>query len=240
MIPAAEIQNSLLPPRIARFDQASVAGGVLPAYDVGGDSSTTPETPMGSGSRWSTRWARATARRSCPRCRSVRWKRAASRRHPRGGGRGDARRTDRGHRRRAVRDRGPGALAHRDRHVGLDLLRPSRSAPRAPGRRGAGARLRPHLPARPRSRTHKLSPWRAAPRPGMRLVLYSDGVSERRRDDGELFGLEGIRDAALNTGNADRKPPSAVCRTPCSRPRIVRCATTPRCSWSRARRPPAE
>jgi serine phosphatase RsbU (regulator of sigma subunit) len=31
--------------------------------------------------------------------------------------------------------------------------------------------------------------------PGTRLVLYSDGVSERRRKDGRLFGLAGIQKA---------------------------------------------
>jgi Stage II sporulation protein E (SpoIIE) len=35
--PAAEIQQNLLPPRLARVDRAEVAGGVLPGYDVGGD-----------------------------------------------------------------------------------------------------------------------------------------------------------------------------------------------------------
>jgi Stage II sporulation protein E (SpoIIE) len=34
---AAEIQQNLLPPRIARLAGASVAGGVLPGYQVGGD-----------------------------------------------------------------------------------------------------------------------------------------------------------------------------------------------------------
>jgi Stage II sporulation protein E (SpoIIE) len=35
--PAAEIQQNLLPPRLASVDRADVAGGVLPGYDVGGD-----------------------------------------------------------------------------------------------------------------------------------------------------------------------------------------------------------
>ncbi|HEY8583802.1 MAG TPA: PP2C family protein-serine/threonine phosphatase, partial [Capillimicrobium sp.] len=35
--PAAEIQQSLLPPRIARFAGGQIAGGVLPSYDTGGD-----------------------------------------------------------------------------------------------------------------------------------------------------------------------------------------------------------
>ncbi len=35
--PAAEIQQSLLPPRIARFGGGEVASGMLPSYEVGGD-----------------------------------------------------------------------------------------------------------------------------------------------------------------------------------------------------------
>jgi Stage II sporulation protein E (SpoIIE) len=35
--PAAEIQQNLLPPRLARVTGADLAGGVLPGYDVGGD-----------------------------------------------------------------------------------------------------------------------------------------------------------------------------------------------------------
>ncbi|HVF79551.1 MAG TPA: PP2C family protein-serine/threonine phosphatase [Solirubrobacteraceae bacterium] len=35
--PAAEIQQNLLPPRLARVPGGSLAGGVLPGYDVGGD-----------------------------------------------------------------------------------------------------------------------------------------------------------------------------------------------------------
>jgi serine phosphatase RsbU (regulator of sigma subunit) len=35
--PAAEIQQNLLPPRLARVNGADIAGGVLPGYDVGGD-----------------------------------------------------------------------------------------------------------------------------------------------------------------------------------------------------------
>jgi len=35
--PAAEIQQNLLPPRLARVEGADLAGGVLPGYDAGGD-----------------------------------------------------------------------------------------------------------------------------------------------------------------------------------------------------------
>jgi AcrR family transcriptional regulator len=37
MNPAAEIQQSLVPPRIARMGSGELAGSVLPSYDVGGD-----------------------------------------------------------------------------------------------------------------------------------------------------------------------------------------------------------
>ncbi|HYP49146.1 MAG TPA: PP2C family protein-serine/threonine phosphatase [Thermoleophilaceae bacterium] len=36
-VPAAELQQSLLPPRIARIGSGVLAGSVLPSYDVGGD-----------------------------------------------------------------------------------------------------------------------------------------------------------------------------------------------------------
>jgi AcrR family transcriptional regulator len=37
MNPAAEIQQSLIPPRIVRISSSEIAGSVLPSYDVGGD-----------------------------------------------------------------------------------------------------------------------------------------------------------------------------------------------------------
>jgi AcrR family transcriptional regulator len=37
MNPAAEIQQSLIPPRIARMGRGELAGSVMPSYDVGGD-----------------------------------------------------------------------------------------------------------------------------------------------------------------------------------------------------------
>lgn len=37
MDPAAEVQQSLIPPRIARIGGGEIAGSVLPSYDVGGD-----------------------------------------------------------------------------------------------------------------------------------------------------------------------------------------------------------
>ena len=37
MQPAAEIQQDLLPPRLAHVEDGDIAAGVLPGYDVGGD-----------------------------------------------------------------------------------------------------------------------------------------------------------------------------------------------------------
>ncbi len=43
--PAAEIQQNLLPPRIVRISGASLAGNVLPGYDIGGDWFDYAENP---------------------------------------------------------------------------------------------------------------------------------------------------------------------------------------------------
>jgi serine phosphatase RsbU (regulator of sigma subunit) len=46
--PAAEIQQNLLPPRLVRISGASVAGNVLPGYDIGGDWFDYAENPDGT------------------------------------------------------------------------------------------------------------------------------------------------------------------------------------------------
>jgi serine phosphatase RsbU (regulator of sigma subunit) len=46
--PAAEIQQNLLPPRIARIGGASLAGNVLPGYEIGGDWFDYAENPEGA------------------------------------------------------------------------------------------------------------------------------------------------------------------------------------------------
>jgi hypothetical protein len=64
--PAAEMQQDLLPPRIARVSGADLAGGVLPGYDVGATSSTTPTTTRACGSPSPTRSARKTRQPPSP------------------------------------------------------------------------------------------------------------------------------------------------------------------------------
>jgi hypothetical protein len=46
---SAEIQQSLLPPRVSRITGGEVAGNVVPSYEVAGDWLTRSRTPMGSG-----------------------------------------------------------------------------------------------------------------------------------------------------------------------------------------------
>jgi AcrR family transcriptional regulator len=46
--PAAEIQQNLLPPRIARVGGATLAGNVLPGYEIGGDWFDYTEGPQGT------------------------------------------------------------------------------------------------------------------------------------------------------------------------------------------------
>ena len=46
--PAAEIQQNLLPPRIARVGGATLAGNVLPGYEIGGDWFDYTENPFGT------------------------------------------------------------------------------------------------------------------------------------------------------------------------------------------------
>src|ERR1700733_2824146 len=46
--PAAEIQQNVLPPRIARVGGATLAGNVLPGYEIGGDWFDYTENPRGT------------------------------------------------------------------------------------------------------------------------------------------------------------------------------------------------
>lgn len=46
--PAAEIQQNLLPPRLVRIAGATIAGNVLPGYDIGGDWFDYAENPEGT------------------------------------------------------------------------------------------------------------------------------------------------------------------------------------------------
>jgi serine phosphatase RsbU (regulator of sigma subunit) len=204
LIPAAEIQNSLLPPRIARFDQASVAGGVLPAYDVGGDFFDYAGNAdglwlavvdaMGKGNR-----AAILSTLSLGALRSVRRRdgtleEAAEEMHAAllevtGGESFVTAVLARWHIATGILSwiccgHPAPLLVHRDGEV--QELAAERTFPLG-------------LDLGPASFPRGEQPLE----PGMRLVLYSDGISERRRDDGQLFGLDGIRAAIRTTGHGD-------------------------------------
>ena len=202
--PAAEIQNSLLPPRIARFDQASVAGGVLPAYDVGGDFFDYAGNAdglwlavvdaMGKGNR-----AAILSTLSLGALRSVR---------RRGGTLEEAAEAMHAALVEVTGGESFVTAVLARWHIATGMLSwiccghpaPLLVHPDGEMQELAADRTFPlGLDLGPTSFPRGEQPLE----PGMRLVLYSDGISERRRDDGELFGLDGIRDAIRKSGNAD-------------------------------------
>ncbi|WP_445149852.1 PP2C family protein-serine/threonine phosphatase [Baekduia sp. Peel2402] len=191
---AAEIQENLLPPRIARLEGAALAGGVLPGYEVGGDFFDHASNAEGV-------WlmvADATGKGNVAAALSSLGLGAA----------------------RAARRSGKG-LAHTAAEIDAtvrSLGDPERFLtlllalwdPADGELRWLSCGHPPPLVARAdgtveelgSSQTYPLGaldagrefmPARARLEPGDRLVLYSDGVSERRLDGGSFFGVDGIR-----------------------------------------------
>jgi serine phosphatase RsbU (regulator of sigma subunit) len=204
LIPAAEIQNSLLPPRIARFDQASVAGGVLPAYDVGGDFFDYAGNAdglwlavvdaMGKGNRAAILSTLSLAALRSVRRRDGTLEEAAEAMHA------------------ALIEVTGGesfvtaVLARWQMATGvLSWICCGHPAPLLVEQDGQVLELAAErtFPLGVDLGPASFPRGEQLLKPGMRLVLYSDGVSERRRDDGELFGLEGIKAAVRDTGMAE-------------------------------------
>jgi Stage II sporulation protein E (SpoIIE) len=209
--PAAELQQMLLPPRIATVDGAELAGTVLPAYDVGGDWIFYDEGPdgtwlavadgVGRGSE-----AMAVAGLALGGLRSVR----------RSGGTIEGAAA-------AMHAEVAALPAGRDAFVTavLATFDPARRLVRwltyghpppflvgadgktavCDGRAGPPLGI---LEASPPLVTHELTL-----QDGDRLVLYSDGVTERRSGAGRL-GFEGLERAAARTAH-----PSAASLATC-------------------------
>jgi Stage II sporulation protein E (SpoIIE) len=193
--PAAEIQQDLLPPRLAVFDGDELAGGVLPGYDVAGDFFDYAANEdglwlcvadaMGKGNDAAALASLAVGALRAARRGGANLEQAAGIVH------------------RTVAATGSeevrfltAVLAqwHADTstfqwiaagHPPPLLLRPDGSVEELTG---AGTYPLGLLDDDARSfTTHRRRLGR-----GERLLLYSDGVTERRRTDGTLLGLEGL------------------------------------------------
>lgn len=193
--PAAEIQQDLLAPRLAQVTAGRIAGSVIPAYDVGGDWFDHAENPelvwlgvadaMGRGLR-----ASAVSSVAIGACRAAR--RAGA----------DLEECC------ASVDRAVDELSS-NTFVTM-VLATWDAATRTLAWVNCGHPLPLLIPADGDVReldgagTHPLGLWRerrsgfvrneVVLERGDRVVLYSDGVTDRRRGDGSMLGLEGLVD----------------------------------------------
>ncbi len=198
--PAAEIQQNLLPPRLARVDRADLAGGVLPGYEVGGDFFDYAANADGV---WlvvadATGKGNPAAALSSLAIGALRAARRAG-----GGPQEAARLVDE-------------AILTLDTHLFLTAVlgswdphtyrlrwincgHPTPLVVRADGRIEEldGERTYP-LGMRFAERVFPI--LSAEVGPGDRLLLYSDGVSERRTTDGGRLGETGLRAALAQLG----------------------------------------
>jgi serine phosphatase RsbU (regulator of sigma subunit) len=200
--PAAELQQNLLPPRVARISGAALAGNVVPSYQVGGDWFDYVDNDDGA-------WigiADATGTGATAAALGA-IALAAFRSARRGG-------ADLAHTVQAIHDVVLEVGAP-DRHVAATIARwhgpsarvnwitqgaptpllvdsagncrPLETSPTPP----LGAPGAPHLVVR-----------RQSMKPGERFVLCSDGVTERPTADGTELGLQGICAAIHSAGDS--------------------------------------
>ena len=203
------MQWDLLPPLVVRTDSVSVAGLVEPAYDVGGDcfdyAANGPTFDLaimdamghGLGSATVASLAMGSYRHDRREARSLTAMHTALGRHhhlP-------VRRVD-------VRDRA--ARPHRlpDGRLQLDQRRPSSPVAHPPGRVVGELASRPTPPwgaleGRPRWPPRAWSPATA-------VLLYTDGVTDARTPEGELFGIDRLIDLTSRTASDLLRPEEIV------------------------------
>lgn len=199
---AAEVQQGLLPPRICRLAGARVVGNVLPSYESGGDWFDHVENADGA-------WvALADATGSGPRAAAMAALALGAYRAARRGGADlpeAAVRMD-----RAVAELGMDGVvaAHLLRWHGpsgtvawVDCGRPP---PLLVHENGTCEVLGPEGtaevgPALGSGDVGELPVRAIRLGVGQQLVLHSTGVGDRRRGDGSVFGLDGVRDAIAAT-----------------------------------------
>ncbi len=201
--PAAEVQQNLFPPRIARISGAQLAGGLLPTYEVGGDWFDFVENRDGA-------WlAIADAAGKGPNAAGLGAAALGALRASRRSG-DDLERALQSMHETVLRLGNPDFYVtaligrwyaatstfiwvncgHPDAYVvGTDgAIEPLGGPIHAPlGREGDG-------------RTFKATKRQLASEE--RLILVTDGVTDRRTEDGGTFGFDGIRDAVAGAESA--------------------------------------
>ncbi len=198
--PASEIQQNLLPPRIARIAGGVLAGNVLPSYDIGGDWFDYTENPDGAWIGVADSMGRGTAAAALGAVAlgAFRAKRRVA----------------------ATLEEAAAAIAETIREVPIDGAFVSVVLARWHGPSSVVRWLtcghQPPLLIDAGGELHELDehthpplgleedpPFRPQSRrlhAGERLLLLSDGVLERRTSDGGSFGLDGVRAALERVG----------------------------------------
>jgi hypothetical protein len=201
---AGEIQQDLLPPRIATVAGAHVAGGVLPGYEVGGDFFDYAEDDdglwltigdaMGKGNAASAMSSLAVGALRAARRNDASLEQAAQAVHE------------------AVSDVGSRyqflTALFAIWHAGSRTLTAINCGHPRPLLVESGGRTVTELVEAgtyplgvfERDRTFQRVEHRIEP--GQRVLLYSDGVAEHRSDAGDLFGTEGIARTLTACGTA--------------------------------------
>lgn len=192
---AAEIQTNLLPPRCARFDMIEIAGTIVPAYDVGGDWFDYAENRDGIWLAVADGIGRGAAAAALATVALGAFR--AARRN--GGTLEDA---------AAMMHETVGAILSPSAFVtaiigrieGGDMFRwincghlPPLLAPAGGGTRSLDAPPQQPLGLFERPRAFEVASQTLEP--GDRLLLYTDGVIERRMSGGSELGLTRIRQA---------------------------------------------
>ena len=198
---AAEIQQNLFPPRIARITGAQLAGGLLPSYEVGGDWFDFVENRDGA-------WlAIADAAGKGPTAAGLGAAALGSLRAARRSGRDLVEAID-------LMDETVRALGNRDFYVTALVARWTAATnefswlncghPHAYLAAPDGSLAELESPVlKPLGATEgKLKPTTRRLSSGERLVLVTDGITERRTEGGGVFGPEGIGRALEQLGPA--------------------------------------
>ncbi|MCA1700748.1 MAG: serine/threonine-protein phosphatase, partial [Actinobacteria bacterium] len=200
--PAAEIQQNLFPPRIVRIQGAQLAGGLLPSYDVGGDwfdfvdnrdgawlaiADTAGTGPTAAGLGAAALGALRAARRSRHDLQQ-----ALAVMHDTV-------------RQLGNRDFYVSALVARWRPASQTLTWVNCGHPPAYLADPDGNLTELHSPEHPAlgvgETKPNFTPTQRELQSGERLILVTDGITQRRTEDGGAFGVEGIKRALAGIEN---------------------------------------